>query len=329
MRQNIRNFAKERNIDYPYDLDRWFDFCDVVGLLRAYLSLLMKKAEAKENNNILPIDRDGNPDKSKISKEPFSYFHPRGGVFTINPQYRRGSFMLRSALTMSLFDISEKAKFIYCEEEKRRREKAEIALRRVREESELIQNFENLRALTENLIRERINRFHNWSETEVEEIMEKVFQKIGKALPSYEPEKAKNPFSWLMTIVDHAIIDYCRTHKIKIESLSKLVWTEEGVKEPYEPPDFNSPTPSEAYRQKRAHEILIEAMSRMSIKEREILLLITLFPDLSYKEIIKITGHPTEAAAKECKYRMAKKMREILAEMGYGWEMFGEVFRPD
>lgn len=192
------------------------------------------------------------------------------------------------------------------------------------------ETFEGVRLLTEEFIRQRISQFRNWSPTEVDEIAEKVFQKIRRALSSYDPKRGNNPFSWFMTIVDHAIIDYYRAHKIPIESLSEPKQIpEEEIKEPYEPPDLDSQTPTAAYRQKRAHTILIEAMSRMEIKEREMLLLITLFPELTYKEIMKITGHPSEAAAKECKYRMAKKMREVLKEMGFGWGMFGEVSRPE
>ncbi len=191
------------------------------------------------------------------------------------------------------------------------------------------QLFENLRALTENFIRERISRKQTRESNPVEEdeIIEKVFEKIGKALPSYDPKRANNPFSWYMTIVDHAIIDYYRTHKIPIEPLSepKPILEEEA----YELPDLNSETPASAYRQKRAHDILIKAMSRMEIREREMLLLITLFPELSYREIMEITGHPSETAAKMCKCRMTKKMREILKDMGFGWKMFGEMFRPE
>lgn len=192
------------------------------------------------------------------------------------------------------------------------------------------QTFEEVRRLTEEFVRQRIKQFGNWGPAEVDEITEKVYQRVIRALTSYEPERAQQPFSWFMTVVDHAIIDYCRTHKTTTVSLSepKQIPDEER-KEPYEPPDLNTPTPSAAYRQKRASEIILEAMSRMRAKEREMLLIITLFPELSYKEIARITGHKSEAAAKECKYRMTKKMRELLKKMGYGWKMFGEVFKPE
>jgi len=190
---------------------------------------------------------------------------------------------------------------------------------------------EDIRSLTEKFIRHRIREYRQWTSTEEDEIVEKVFQQVGRALSSYDRDRAANPFSWYMTVVDNRVKDYCRAHKIPVESLSqpRQIGDEEDL-EPPEPPDLESRTPSSAHRQLEAHKILIEAMSRLSSpREREMLLLVTLFPELPYEEIIKITGHPTVNAAKELRYRTMKEMRAILADMGYGWEMFGEVFRPE
>jgi len=115
----LERFARERNNgQYPVELRRWFDFCSIVGLLRAYLSLLKEKAGvAPGKDNIVERDENGEVNKTDHSKQALCRFDPRGGAFTTEPNYRRTSFMLRSALTMSLFDLTEKAKFVYCKEE--------------------------------------------------------------------------------------------------------------------------------------------------------------------------------------------------------------------
>jgi RNA polymerase sigma factor (sigma-70 family) len=192
--------------------------------------------------------------------------------------------------------------------------------------------FEGLRALAEEQVRSRIRGRRRWEHCEEDEIAEKVFEKVARALGSYDRERAVNPFSWLMTVVDHRIIDYCRTHKIPLDSLDAPAPLRGGDDEPeaVEPADDKAPSPPAVHRQLQSHQILIEVMARLGSDSRKvILLLVTLFPDLSYEEMIKITGHPSVAAAKESKYRVMKRMREALAEMGYGWEMFGDMFRPD
>ncbi len=182
-----------------------------------------------------------------------------------------------------------------------------------------------IRAPTEQFIRQRIRKHHNLANSEEDEIVEIAYQRVARAIPTYDPLCTQNPFSWLMTIVDHCVIDYLRAqHRIIKHQHRK---NNNNNNEGHETCDTRTPTPEEAYQIKRAHKIIIDALPKLLPDEREILLLISLFPDLSYREIIKITGHKTQSSAKQCKYRMAKKMRKILAEMGYRWEMFGEAFK--
>jgi RNA polymerase sigma factor (sigma-70 family) len=193
------------------------------------------------------------------------------------------------------------------------------------------ESFEGIRSLTEDFIRDRIREYGQNAALEENEITEKVFQQLGRALCSYDKDRAENPFSWFMTVVDHRIIDYCRTHKVPMESLDEPRHTsDQEEQEPQEHPDTSSQTPNAAHRQLKDHEILMEAMSKLaSSSRREMLLLVTFFPHLSYKEIATVTRQQSEDAAKQLKYNTMKEMREILGQMGYGWEMFGEMFRME
>ena len=115
-RPALEDFAKERNGEkYPVELDHWFDFCDTVVVLRAYLSVLQQEAGVRRGlKNIVERDEEGNVTETDHSQHAYSRFDPRGGVFTTEPEYRRASFKLRAALAMSLLDLSEKSKLIYC-----------------------------------------------------------------------------------------------------------------------------------------------------------------------------------------------------------------------
>ncbi|MEO0080401.1 MAG: hypothetical protein ABIK44_06985, partial [candidate division WOR-3 bacterium] len=84
------------------------------------------------------------------------------------------------------------------------------------------------------------------------------------------------------------------------------------------------------FRQRQTHEILVEAISRISSPLRKLMLfLVAFFPEMHYKEIAKVTGQPNEDAAKQLKCNTMKELKEVLAKMGYGWEMFGETFKPE
>ncbi|MEO0080955.1 MAG: sigma-70 family RNA polymerase sigma factor [candidate division WOR-3 bacterium] len=195
------------------------------------------------------------------------------------------------------------------------------------------ESLEGIRTLTEAFIRHRIREYRQGESIEEDDITEKVFQQLARALCSYDKDRAANPFAWFMTVVDHRIIDYCRQHKIPIASLDEPRQSRDQDKEerePSEPADTVSPTPSSMHRQMEAHEVLIEAMSRLSSPaRREMLLIVTLFPELSYEEIVKITHHVSVDAAKECKSRTMKEMRKHLADMGYDPAMFGALLRGE
>ncbi|GEM_PF-2479641 len=184
-----------------------------------------------------------------------------------------------------------------------------------------------IRTPTEQFIRQRIRQRHILTNSELDELVENVYQRIARAIPTYDPLCAQNPFSWLMTIVDHCTVDYLRAHRRTVKYPGRNRKKNNNDTTEYEPYDPDTPTPEESYQIKRAHKILIDALPKLLPDEREMLLIISLFPDMNYREIINITGHKTQSAAKQCKYRMAKKMRQILADMGYRWEMFGEAFK--
>jgi len=204
--------------------------------------------------------------------------------------------------------------------------KLKKAIQKAQEKIEIIRN------ITEKGVRERVRKElakagRGLSSASEDELVEMVYQKIARSLTSYNPERSNNPFSWFMTIVDHSIIDYLRTNPVSVGSFQE---SKREDREPFEPLDTDSLTPTSTHRQIEAHKILVEALARVkNPKEREILILTALWPDLSYKEIIKITHHPNEAAARMCKFRALKRMRKILIQLGYGWKMFGEAFRTE
>jgi len=193
------------------------------------------------------------------------------------------------------------------------------------------ESLEAIRALTEEFIRHRIREYGRNVAADEDDVTELVFQQLARALCSYDKSRADNPFSWFMTVADHRIIDYCRAHKIPVQSLDEpRLASAQDRSEPREYADTSSPTPKAAHRQLKDHEVLVKAMSKLSSQgRREILLLITLFPELSYREIMPITKQPSEDAVKQLKYNTVKEMRQILGQMGYGWEMFGEMFRAE
>ncbi len=125
MRPMLREFAlsdwrKNEKSPYPYELDRWFDLCETVAVLRAYLSLLKEESEKDAGPiHLAKREPDGSLGKYKIETHARLLFDQRGGTVTFDPEFRRKYFMWRCALIMSLYDISEKAKLIYCCEKPR------------------------------------------------------------------------------------------------------------------------------------------------------------------------------------------------------------------
>jgi hypothetical protein len=103
---------------YPVEADRWFDFCDTVAVMHAYLQLLKEASLAGNPNAVIVLKRDPNDGTASVKgDEGYAklLFDPRGGTFTYDPVLRRKYLMWRSALVMSLHDISEKAKLVECE----------------------------------------------------------------------------------------------------------------------------------------------------------------------------------------------------------------------
>ncbi len=118
-RHLLRNI--ERN-SYPFEADRWFDFCDTIALMYAYLKLIKNESgiddPGKQNRMILQRDKEGKvlPKPKDGGKYARLVFDSRGGSFTFDPEFRRKYFMWRSALVMSVYDIAEKAKLVYCDQ---------------------------------------------------------------------------------------------------------------------------------------------------------------------------------------------------------------------
>jgi len=171
------------------------------------------------------------------------------------------------------------------------------------------QSFEFLWVFLEELVHERIRRYPNLTQEE-DDVAEAIRRNLARAICLYDPSRGTNPFSWLVTVIDHSIIDYGRRHRD--------VFTRPQHAESAE----------QTHERNQAHEILMEALTKMSSsRHREMLLLFCFFPDRSYETIAKIMGLTNADAAKQLKYHALKEMRTILVEMECGFEMFGAMFK--
>lgn len=121
-RSGLEAFA-QANRWYPYEADRWYDFCDTVALMHGYLQLLKKESgcevshlgAVRVRSPILSRDADGTAviDPNDC---PRLLFDPRGGMFETSAEFRRKYFMWRCAFVLSLLDVSEKGKLVHCSE---------------------------------------------------------------------------------------------------------------------------------------------------------------------------------------------------------------------
>jgi hypothetical protein len=105
---------------YPFEADRWFDFCDTVALMHGYLTLLKEESNCENSNHtgrdlVLERQADGSPVKIRTNC-PELLFDPRGGTFTTSASFRRKYLKWRCAFVMSLLGITEKAKLVQCRE---------------------------------------------------------------------------------------------------------------------------------------------------------------------------------------------------------------------
>jgi hypothetical protein len=90
-RDRLRQYGEQPGV-YPCEVDRWFDFCDVVALLHQYLVLL--KNESLDNSpdpkRLIRHDATSSPiPDAKL------LFDPRGGTFTCDHDFRRRYFTWR------------------------------------------------------------------------------------------------------------------------------------------------------------------------------------------------------------------------------------------
>lgn len=129
-----------------------------------------------------------------------------------------------------------------------------------------------------------------------EDLTQNVFEKMIKYRSSFKGQKSFK--GWLFTIVRNANIDHHRKRKYQSIDDSYL---EVAVCD------------SDAHRsmeEKERNKYLMEAIDRLSLEEKEILVL-TKFEKMKYSEVSKITGM-TESALKVKAHRSIKKLRSIL-----------------
>jgi hypothetical protein len=112
--------------NYPYVWDRWFDHCDIAALLHAYLQLLKREGAVTRTGELAKtfvLERskaDGTPVFDRPDQQAKLLFDPRGGVYTRDFIFRRSYLMWRCALVMSLYDVAEKSKLVFCREYRER-----------------------------------------------------------------------------------------------------------------------------------------------------------------------------------------------------------------
>lgn len=142
------------------------------------------------------------------------------------------------------------------------------------------------------------------SRPETEDLVQDLFLKIWKGLPSF---KQKSPFEhWLMKVTIRGCYDHLRKHRKRRE---RELLTEEVVATHSE-----SGSTSRSLQRREAQEIVFMLLERLDAKDRTIVTLLEL-EEKSVREIAELTGW-SESNVKVRAHRARKKMRTIFEELG-------------
>lgn len=142
------------------------------------------------------------------------------------------------------------------------------------------------------------------SRPELEDLVQDLFVRIWKGLPSYRSDA---PFEhWVMTVTVRGCYDFLRRHRRRRES-ETLVDPQEGPEEPDRRP--------ERERSRRdAWEIVRLLLDRLDAKDRTVITLLDL-EERGVRETARLTGW-SESNVKVRAHRARKKMRTLYDELG-------------
>jgi len=174
--------------------------------------------------------------------------------------------------------------------------------------------FERIRESTIGVVQSRVQRRTGLGEADRDAQVEKIYQKIWAGILGFDFEKARKVISWILTIADHAIVDYLRT-----SPTGKDLW---------EIPDDDAPgaladerTGFVDQKARRDHDLplLLRAVIELSTPNRQLMALMILFWDKpDYKKIADDLGLPDAGAARQLRYNTVIELTKRLAEMGVG-----------
>jgi len=138
-----------------------------------------------------------------------------------------------------------------------------------------------------------------------EDIVQEVFLKMLKYRHTYRGEGQFR--TWMYSIAHNARIDHLKraSRYVTTEEIDRLLSA--------------GPTPEESFEQSSRHDVLYEALSRLSDDKREVLVL-SRFQNLKYEEISRILGCPV-GTIKARVFHALNDLRRFLNKYG------GEVTR--
>jgi len=173
---------------------------------------------------------------------------------------------------------------------------------------------EAIRIETEPIVKAKLQKKYHLDPGELEVLIEYCYQHLGRKISLFDPQRCNSAISWLLTVTDHAAVDYFRTTHIETQPLPG------GI-------DFidQRPPPAEQFSREKAQAILRSAIARLEPKQREIILLTA--TGYGYEEIIKIMGFPSIEAARMFKSRTLKELHRTIQKLGYGPEVLRSLFQ--
>lgn len=167
--------------------------------------------------------------------------------------------------------------------------------------------FEVIRLCTEPVIKSKIQKNYEINPGELDVLLEYVYEKIWQALYAFEKEKATHVMSWILTVADHAVIDYIRKYKFAEQPLH----SEEILVDKSTRPDIQ-------YEREEVTNKICKALSYISSSKRREILILSVFSDhMSYDNIAKIMKLSSAEAARQEKYHALKEMRQIFKKLKY------------
>lgn len=172
---------------------------------------------------------------------------------------------------------------------------------------------EAIRFETEPIVKAKLQKQYHLDPGELEAMIEYCYRHLTKAIPLFDSQHYQSALSWLLTVTDHAAVDYLRVHHRETEQVGTNI-----------PLPDTKPSPAQKYGKEKAQGILREAISRLKPKQREIILLTA--TGYGYEEIARIMNFPSIEAARMFKSRTLKELHRTIQKMGYGSEVLRALF---